>query len=123
MTPTPREDEFGGGTATDAEILDAVEGTQIQVLVHSPLRSMEVALHHSEWLKARKKKPPDVLPLKVMVHPELERLLGIGPPRLAIEYEGWGGDQSAIDEEWDFGDDQELLQVLLRVKGQGAGKG
>jgi hypothetical protein len=43
----------------------------------------------------------------VTVHPELERIFGIGAPRLAIEYEGWGGDQSGMEDVWNFEDVQE----------------
>ena len=100
----PRRDLLDGGHASDAELLEAVEGGELQVLVHPQLRSMGVAVQHNAWLQSREKKPPEEFPLTVTVHPELQRILGIGATRLAIEYEGWGGNHSEVDDDWGFED-------------------
>ena len=100
----PRRDLLDGGHASDAELLEAVEGGELQVLVHPQLRSMGVAVQHNAWLQSREKKPPEEFPLTVTVHPELQRILGIGATRLAIEYEGWDGNHSGVDDDWGFED-------------------
>ena len=95
MPRLPQHSQGGGffdrGNASDEELLAAVEGGELRVLVHPQLRSMGVAVQHNEWLQSREKKPPEEFPLTVTVHPELQRILGIGATRLVIEYKGWGG--------------------------------
>ena len=81
---------------SDLELLEAVGVTEdsLEESLPNP-RSLMVALQQKVWLESGAgENSLGVNPIQITVDPELERDFGPGATRLAIEYEGWEGNES-----------------------------